>query len=141
MRRFTEHLMAPEYDHVPFPHGPGCARPQHVDWRFSGMTEDGRERVERTCQWCGATQVLLDGTPDDGGPERAKALGGGPPPGLGLDVATIRAALREWQAGWWPPPQEQLTDYTARRIHQVLTEEGTDWRTEVAAAEADRKRR
>jgi hypothetical protein len=64
---------------------------------------------------------------------------GGPPHGLGLTIEAIRAALREWPAGW-PPGQTELTDYSARRVRQVLEEAGTDWRTELAAAETERER-
>lgn len=55
----------------------------------------------------------------------------GPPPD-GLDIATIRAALRDW-TGEWPPPQDQITGYTGRRVRQVLHEARTSWQAEVEA--------
>lgn len=57
----------------------------------------------------------------------------GPLPGGGLDMAAIRQALREWD-GPWPPPQEQITAYSGRRVRQVLEEAGTSWDAEVDAA-------
>lgn len=58
---------------------------------------------------------------------------GGPPPGDGLDITMIRTALRNWD-GPWPPTQDGLTDYTSRRVRQVLGDSDTDWRTELAEA-------
>jgi len=58
----------------------------------------------------------------------------GGPPRVGLDIETIRADLRDW-TGEWPPPQDQFSGYTSRRIRQVLHEAETTWRAEVAAIE------
>jgi hypothetical protein len=68
---------------------------------------------------------------------RALRPDGGPPPGDGLDLAGIRQALRDWD-GPWPPTQDGLTEQSSRRVRQVLHANGTDWRTEIAAAERER---
>ena len=62
---------------------------------------------------------------------------GGPPTGDGLSVDEIRTRLRQWD-GPWPPTQDQLTDYSSRRLRQVLTDARTTWRDEVTAADRDR---
>lgn len=58
--------------------------------------------------------------------------GGGPSKGDGLDIEAIRAALREW-TGPWPPGQDQITDYTSRRVRQVLQEADTNYQAELDA--------
>lgn len=73
-----------------------------------------------------------------GAADQPRPRSGGPPTGLGLDIDMIRAALREYVEGPWPPPQPELLPYSARRIRQVLQEANTDWETEVKAAESER---
>jgi hypothetical protein len=55
----------------------------------------------------------------------------GPPPGDGLDLSTLRQALRDWD-GPWPPPEDQITPYSARRVRQVLYDADTSWEAETA---------
>lgn len=120
-------------------HEVGCPGPR-PRYRDLGRRVDGRAAGTLECGECGRSLVLVGYRPtqDEGRDVDKPSSPGGPPPGLGLDIEVIRSALRDW-AYDWPPTQAELTDYSDRRVRQVLGEAGSTWQDEIDAAEEQRR--